>query len=225
MELDRERLSDSLRELSKIDCEVVRIEGVIGDNLDDEFKLIASSGVVGCWHSHQAAYAYMLQNDLSCAVVVEDDVMIPNATNFMRALANAQSSNLDIAQIGFIAPHPIARFELIYQNFEHFLISIMKKNTFLANRFGYKISRLVRYEHFPSIFVPDEFLSGTHCYFISNQGARKLSGMNIPVMVPADGYLRNLIKLGYLNGGRVVHSLARQRALTSTITGTRNEIR
>jgi GR25 family glycosyltransferase involved in LPS biosynthesis len=225
LEADSDRLTESLLELSKLECEVVRIDAVVGENLDEPFRVIDSAGVVGCWHSHQAAYEYILSNNLPGAIVVEDDVMIRNPGKFMHTLTKILSAKLDIVQLGFIAPHPISRFEATFQNLEHILFTIIEGCSLLTNVFRPRINRLEKYANLPPDYIPDEFLSGTHCYYVSATGAEKLRGKNIPVMIPADGYIRNLVKLNYLNGGRVVHSLANQRAMLSTITGRRNKVR
>ena len=223
---DVDRLSCSLDELNDLNLDIVRIEGTLGNNLDRNVELINDLGVAGCWHSHIAAYQYMVDHDLDTALIVEDDIEIVNKEHFLNELTRFTQKKMDLIQLGFISPHPISKFEYLYQNVEHILLTFLRTVVKLTGKRWFRnIKRINSQVELNFDFVPRSFLGGTHCYLIGNEGARKLLGKNIPVLVPADGFLRNLIELGYLDGGRSFTSLAGQRASLSTITGVRNRKR
>ena len=221
-----ERLRVSTHELSPLNLDVIRIEAVVGSDLIPDLRLIENAAVAGCWHSHQKAYNFIVDNKLSGALVVEDDILILNHQKIFKYLQDFEQYNLELIQFGFISPHPISKFEYLFQNLEHFLIRIIFNFKWIVpSAITNRIKRFSYWRHLPKDLVPNSFLAGTHCYFISNAGALKLLNKNIPTLVPADGFLRNAVELKFLEGARLTKSLAKQRASVSSITGNYNRER
>ena len=226
MAKDLERYVLSSNELAKISSNLIRIDAVSGRALAENQILIENPSVVACWLSHQKAYQYIVENNLSGALVVEDDVQLINHSRFSAQLSKIDILSLDILQLGFIAPHPIAKFELFYQNLEHSLIRILIAfEKVFPKKFLNAIVRVDLNRNSGWNLISSELLGGSHCYYISNSGAKKMINLNIPVVVPVDGFLKNAVSTKLLIGARTRRSLASQRASVSTITGRKNNIR
>lgn len=223
---DLERYILSSNELAKISSNLIRVDAVSGRALADNQILIENASVVACWLSHQKAYQYIVENNLSGALVVEDDVQLINSSQFSAQLSKIDILSLDILQLGFIAPHPIAKFELFYQNLEHSLIRILISfEKVIPKNFLKSIVRVDLNRESGWNLISNELLGGSHCYYISNSGAKKMINLNIPVVVPVDGFLKNAVSSKLLIGARTRRSLASQRASISTITGRKNKTR
>ena len=223
---DVERFRLANFEVSRLPTKIVRIDAINGANLSADSVKIHNPSVAACWLSHQKAYSYIIDQGLTGALIVEDDIGLKNSNAVAKWLPKFASSGFEVIQIGFITPHPIAKFELIFQNFEDTLLKIISRTErYLPKQITRSIQRLEDYRNLSSDLVPGQFLAGTHCYYISVSGAVKLMNLNVPVIIPADGFLKNAISSKLLLGARTRKSLAYQRATISTITGLANRKR
>ena len=200
---DRWRIvSDQLGLLSQVFCK--RMSAVDGQSLVNPDTRAVSVGNVGCWLSHQHCFSAQNEAGENWNLVLEDDVKFRvNVSPAILAelVALCEEGEIDVLQLGWI--------ENLYKPFSARAIL----DFVLAVRAGRlrKVGATQRRS-----IVHGEFRAGSHAYLISLNGARKLLGSNIPVMLAADAYLGALAQNHYEDSGlrfaRLTKSLAGQQS-------------
>ena len=156
---------------------VSAVDAMSNIDLDDR---AVSRGAVACWLSHQVCFHAQVTNSEPWSIVLEDDAdfHVPLTTKMIQDLIHISEVNkIDVLQIGWI--------EGLYRPWTPRWIL----DELLARR-----SRRHRGKagYLGSALVFGEFRAGSHAYLLSKNGAIKLIGSNIPVMLGADAYLSAL---------------------------------
>lgn len=134
-----------------LECE--RMVGVNGATLsptdmkqgvDRWCQTFCSPGMIGCGLSHIACWKAVVDRELDCALVLEDDaVLVPNFREHMMAALKDIPDDFHVLVLGCFQCSPL-------------------------------VQRLVRFGATPDHPRKLEYFGGTHAYIVSNEGARYL---------------------------------------------------
>lgn len=75
----------------------------INDAFDNNQKIYIplTIGAIGCALSHKKCYQYIIDNNIDCCLILEDDVQLdPNFNNLLKCLLNEIPKNFDIFALG-----------------------------------------------------------------------------------------------------------------------------
>jgi glycosyl transferase family 25 len=196
------RVSDQLGPLSPLFYK--RMSAVDGQSIANPDTRAVSAGNVGCWLSHQKCFDSQVESNENWNLILEDDAkfhvqMSLNLVSDLVALCEQES--IDVLQLGWI--------ESLYRPF-----SARSALDFILAFRGRRLRKVQTTQQWRLVY--GEFRAGSHAYLISLNGARKLLGSNIPVMLAADAYLGSLAQNHYQDSGlrfaRLTRSLAGQHS-------------
>ena len=219
----RKKLIEEKRSL--VDLPSRRISGIYvsGKKSRNDF---VTAPVAGCWQSHIKIYREIIKNEISLAVVLEDDTRID--TEFLKVLDTCKTAiidaEIDILQIGYVSTSYWESFAFRVQDLMWFfevymlyaLAKILKKG--IASRFvkRIRVRRAVETVNFSrkigiGLLRPDNFRAGTHAYLISGKFARLAANFNLePQLFSADLFYMSLSQMCTFQIWRTCHKNMKQ---------------
>lgn len=215
-----DRLRTARMQLSKLETNYVRIEGVIYPQEIMDQEGLVTSGVKGCWESHKLCFEDLTNSEEEYALVCEDDLSIRDIKSLSAAISWGIRNEVDLLQLGFLLQGVRNHLTFLVDFIEH----VVFKTFFFFSKlpivggFGleYKL-RVLRYGQTPLRFVPDSFLPGTHCYLISRKMAESVRLLNAPQFLSADDFFIALTKMRSFKTYRVAVSTVSQNNSKASI--------
>lgn len=168
------------------------IEAVDGNNLTPEdlqksynektanriFRKL-TIGEIGCALSHQKIYDLVLENNLSGALIIEDDFVI--SENFINYIK--QPEIITDVDCLILSCHSSNKYKYP-QKYNYQIMNATPNGRFYFTKETISYNGFV-YRKFDEQSYKNDFIHGTMCYYISNKGCQKFK-INYPVIVPAD---------------------------------------
>lgn len=202
MDRSRDRLRAATRQLNAAGVPFVRVAAVDGGVVDRSALATSgdatgwctrfcTDGMLGCALSHIGVWKRVRDDDLPCALVLEDDVeLVPGFASKLRAALRQVPDDYDLLYLGcFGLCSPLSSSSTTDDGGGIGVVDVGAASdaaasmavkplvialTFATSRRRRQRVRLGARVGDGSIFVP-VFPSGTHCYVISAQGAAKLA--------------------------------------------------
>jgi len=195
------------KQLQRLGLEWERIPGVDGmalseeeiGTLYDEASAMKEHGVpltrghIGCSLAHARAYEYVVDNNLPAALILEDDVVLPDTVPSILKELEDSKKGWDFMHISYppmnwawLKSWFHASWKRTKQN-PLFCFYVLIKVPYMLVLFVFEILREYYHKHFGSGFV--RFLRPVYhlgAYVITNEGARKLVSVAYPVRYCAD---------------------------------------
>ena len=135
------------------------IDGVYDQEIAKKTWKDMNRGEIGCSLSHMGIYEKMINENITEAIIFEDDVILNDDFNeFLKSKDKWLKPNMELILLG-------------YQNTDYFKIPWQK--LFLTGSKDYKIGKFYGYG------------SGTHAYYINLSGAKKMLSKNKPKIIRA----------------------------------------
>lgn len=161
-----------------------------------EHGKVLSSGEKGCAYSHRFIYEKMVRENITNAIILEDDVVLPN--NFFKIIAkelNKENRNwewlsFDYPRIGFsfIKAWVVASWKMTKKNKLFFLYAMVKfPIIFCMSIFELFRDRIATYVSLyagPKLFYRPLYNAGA--YIITLEGIKKLAPLLYPIRFSAD---------------------------------------
>lgn len=201
----RDSVADSF---ARSGVDLVFVDAVDGTKLAEAPIPGLSNAETACWRSHLLVMKNLLGSRSEFSLVLEDDAY--PIEGFTQATLNslvrlARNQQLDILQVGFI--------KHVYHWYRPQGLSDLLR---ALERKSFAKDTETRIE-----FVQNEFRAGCHAYLISRRGAETLTRqLELPPMLPIDGFLETLAKQGGRDSGmrisRLRSSLIQQRSRLKT---------
>jgi GR25 family glycosyltransferase involved in LPS biosynthesis len=166
-----------------------RISAINGAELNLDRNSILSPGAIGCYKSHLEAYKIFIKSGASHALILEDDLVGDNFGEYLRKFEFSQLTNVDVLQVGYLNRGLRHKFDVRLVNLESRLFKILSilsaKSTFIKKAIGDRM-RIKQYTNAPNQFIPDDFRSGCHSYFISKAMAKWVLEQGEPKFLTID---------------------------------------
>lgn len=101
---DKQRYENIIKQLklnTKINTKITRIEAVDGQQLTPKkHKGRLTKNQAGCYYSHMKALEQMINDNVSIAIILEDDVTLTNLFSYLPEYILALPKDLDVCWIG-----------------------------------------------------------------------------------------------------------------------------
>ena len=223
--LDRrpDRWDEFTKKSSALEIPIERFSAVDGQALA-ESELRSPASIAACWMSHQEVARKFLESGAEYCLVLEDDLALTQGTiGALNELWNSDFQDLDLLQIGFCVSHNRLSNRVVYKrqigvtvflrNLR--LLQIPLTRQALKSAYGYKIRYL---ENIQLIVAENSFELGTHAYLISRKFAKTMISFNLPVYLPADLAMMEIVKTAKFQSFRLIQSLIDQSESPSSIS-------
>ena len=161
-----------------------------------EHGKVLSSGEKGCAFSHRFIYEKMTKENISAAVILEDDVVLPeNFLKIVKEELNRTNRNwdwlsFDYPKIGFpfIKAWLVASKKMIKKNKLFFFYALVKFPLIICMSLFELVRDLIAVQVFyyagPKVFYRPLYNAGA--YIITLEGVKKLSPLLYPIRFSAD---------------------------------------
>jgi len=184
-----DRLTSSLSYAQSQGFRFTRIPAINGAELKLNNSSILSPGAIGCYQSHLEAYKNLIKTGASHALILEDDLVGDNFGEFLQKFKFSNLLDVDILQLGYLNRGLRHKFDIFLVNFESRFFKILSilsaKSPFLKKSIGHRM-RIRQYAAAPKHFIPDDFRSGCHAYFISRGMAQWVLDQGEPRFLTID---------------------------------------
>lgn len=217
MKKSTERLKSITSQLNNLNLDFTRFDAIVGKNLSKKTlndkctffcRYFYTYGMIGCFLSHQKIWENIIEKDEKVVMVLEDDCILD--LNFKIHLKDTLDElytidpDWDILYTGsFGAAEYSGKYDLMGHIVKFILPNI-------------KNEKNIKGKH---VYIPEAPL-GTHCYIVSNKGARKLRKYLDKVDYHVDASILNFSK--YLKIYASKNKLGKQASSADNSTLTQN---
>lgn len=214
LDRDTDRWNSAQYELSRLGIHGERCSAMDKDRVSDSEQTFVTKGVFACWQSHRKVFQEFINSTEEFALVLEDDFRVRDVKRFKRLLAMVEQTQLDVLQVGFIAPGIHRKIDHIYKNIEAVMFwsisralrLILSGNSPRLNRLRIRSALQISFG-----FVQDDFLPGTHAYLISRRAAEMALRINSPQFLSADDFFTAWAKMRSITFVRPLRSASTQK--------------
>ncbi len=193
-------------QLEKLHLPFEIITGFYGDDADvvascddslsiKEHGKVLMKGEKGCAYSHRHVYEKMLRDNIPCALILEDDAMLPD--NFPNVLQRELAKervwdwlSFDYPRIGpaFIKAWLVASKKETQKKKSFFFYAVLKF-PFICSLSLYEWARDLLARAFPALSGPKLFfrpLYNAGAYLVTLEGVKKMMPLLVPIRFSAD---------------------------------------
>lgn len=145
--LNKLKLNDISKRVNAVDGKMLTRDNISSDDvtnegIDDAFNdnqmvyTFLTSGAVGCALSHKKCYQYIVDNNISQCLILEDDVRIdPDFVNKFNEIEKEIPKDFDIFVLGYSSSQPLLEHNDLVKNYKLF-----HKTKRFYGLFGYIVS-------------------------------------------------------------------------------------
>lgn len=215
-----DRLEAARREFLELGLPFTRISAVDAKLMNIHGDSFVKPAVAACWASHLSVFKEMVESNIKCALICEDDIDF-GRLNVNQLVETMSRLELDVLQIGFLHGTIGRKVDLFGRNLLHSILYVLK----ILNRLGMSPRRFSNSPQIEEVslrhpwLVPNDFRFGTHCYLISLEAATKILRIGGSQFLAADDFFVALAKMRYFRIHRLLKSRCGQTNSPSSILG------
>lgn len=186
-----DRLENIVNELSKYNFTNYEVIDAVDGQTEDVYQKYnnkhakrlnreLTKGEIACALSHQKVYQRIIKSNKG-AIVIEDDC--PITKEFIDFANNDADINAHVVMLGYYGSNKIWSYKQKYS------YEIMK--IYSQSRIYFKKDDVIKIGNFNLHRIDEQsyrvdYLNGTHCYYVSVEGAKLMASFNKKVIVEAD---------------------------------------
>jgi GR25 family glycosyltransferase involved in LPS biosynthesis len=191
LDSQKDRWKNCLEQAQNFGLTLTRISAVTPAELPTTTPHYVTLGVRAVWESHMECMRYLLENEATHVLILEDDFEILNFKKLHCYLHSTKVLNYDLVQFGFLTPGLDTRVKVFIANVETLIfrfIAFLSEFPIFSRGDSQNRLRVKEAAEMPWGFTADDFQPGAHCYLISREMAKSVLELNNPQFLCIDDF-------------------------------------